>query len=115
MKKFIPLVVGVLAGTLSTYPVELRFLPSIILWGLAGIITGLLLNKNDKILWPGILYGVSLSVVFLFGRFGGTRGQILSYSILVLGFSVLSAFSGLLAVFVGTKIRNYFFPNSALN
>lgn len=100
-----PILAGVVCGMLSTFPIELRFLPSMILWGTAGIVVGFFTKEKKEILWFGVLYGFFLSIVFLYSRFGGTLDKVAAYSLLVLGLSVGGCAGGLLMVFIGSRFK----------
>src|SRR6185369_11718198 len=108
LKYFIPVILGVVCGILSTYPIELKFLPCIIFWGLAGAILGLFTEGKREIIRAGILFGIFLAVAFLFSRFGGTFDKVPSYSLFVALASVGSTIGGIGAVFIGSKLGSWF-------
>jgi hypothetical protein len=97
--------VGVVIGLVSTYPIALGFIPSFILWAIAGILLGLCAHGMKTIIWSGILYGVFLSVSFLFSRFGGTADKIFAYALFVVGMSLVGAVGGSITIYVGSKLR----------
>ena len=100
--------IGIFCGLISSFPYELNFRPSIILWALSGVIIGLFVRTRREIVISGILYGLFLSVTFLYSRFGGTMENFIGYSILVLVLSVAGIFAGMLTVFLGFRIKNIF-------
>ncbi len=104
-KIFRSIVVGILVGLISTYPIELGIVPSIVLWGMAGIVLGLFIEGKKDIIRSGILYGVFLSIFFLFSRFGGSADKILPYTLFVAGMSAVGAVGGLITVFIGSRLR----------
>jgi hypothetical protein len=65
---YIPVVAGIVCGILSTIPFELRFLPSVLLWGGVGVVIGLFVRgRRETVRW-GLLYGVFLLVGFFVSR-----------------------------------------------
>jgi hypothetical protein len=102
---FISALVGLVVGLVSTYPFLLGPIPSLILWGVAGIVLGLFTEGKKTIIWSGVLYGVFLSVFFLFSRFGGTADRIASYALFVAGMSVVGVLGGIVVVLIGSKLR----------
>ena len=89
---------------LSTYPVELRFLAAVIFWSVAGIVIGLFVEGKREIIQSGVLYGIFLSIGFLFSRFGLTTRVtpgILFVVLAIIGTTV----GGIMTVFVGSKLR----------
>ena len=99
-------VIGAICGLGATFPVELRFLPSMFLWGIGGIVVGLLVEERRVAIRCGIVYGAMLAVSFLFSRYGGkTLSQFLSYSVLVIGLSIVASFAGIIAGVAGAAIR----------
>ena len=96
---------GVLIGLGTTYPYSLRFLPAIILWGVGGLIVGFLTRNNSEALRAGTAYGVLLAVAFLLSRFGGSPDKLPSYFVLIAVLSVGAAIGGIIATYVGSKIK----------
>lgn len=64
--------VGLIGGILSTYPFELKFLVAIIFLGVVGVVIGLFAEGRRETIQAGVLYGIFLSLGFLFSRFGMT-------------------------------------------
>ncbi len=95
---------GTVVGLLSTFPIALGPVPSLLVWTLAGIALGYFTQDGKQILWSGVLYGIFLSIFFLFSRFGGSADKILAYSLFVAALSVVGALAGIVVVFVGSKI-----------
>lgn len=94
---------GAVCGVLSTYPSELRFLPSILLWGGVGVLIGLFARARDAV-WTGALYGLFLLVGFF-----ATRLAVSSHSIHRPLFDVLAVvftpLGAIVAVYAGSKLR----------
>lgn len=96
---------GIAIGLLSTYPITLGPLPSFILWGTAGVALGFFMDERRTIIYSGILYGVFLSIVFLFSRFGGSTDKITSYALFAAVLSIIGAISGIVTIFVGLRLK----------
>ena len=60
---------------------------------------------TKAVIWLGILYGVFLSVFFLFSRFGGTSDKIFGYSLFVAALSIVGAVGGMITVFIGSQLQ----------
>lgn len=101
----VSIVVGIVVGLLSTYPIELSALPSLILWALAGLVIGAFATTTKEILRAGILYGIFLAISFLFSRFGGNAHQIARYTSLVAAACIPAAICATIAVYVGSRLR----------
>ncbi len=99
---------GFICGILSTYPVELRFLPAIIFWGVVGAGIGWFTQGKQAIVRSGVAYGIFLAIGFLFSRFGGTARQIPSYTLFVSLASIGSIGGGIFSVFIGSKLKKFF-------
>ncbi len=97
--------VGAACGILSTYPFALGPGLSMSFWTIAGLGIGLFVKGLRTVIWSGIAFGVCLSVVFLFSRFGGTPDKIPSYSVFMAALSVIGAFGGVVTVSVGSRLR----------
>lgn len=102
----LPAIFGIIAGVVSTYPWELKFLPCIIVWGIIGAIVGFLFTQ-DGVLKPGITYGFFLTFAFLLSRFGGTFNKLPSYLVFVLLACIGGIPGGLLVVWIGSKIKQF--------
>ncbi len=104
------IVVGITSGILVVNPLNLRFVPGILLWGVAGVLVGLSVTEREKLIRVGVLYGVSLSVAFLlYSPFLSTLVRSpLIYGLLFIASTLLGVLGGVFAVFVGSKIRNRF-------
>ena len=64
LSPYVPALAGLIRGILSTVPVELRFVPAMLLWGGVGLAIGLLVRqRRDAVGWGG-LYGLFLLVGF---------------------------------------------------
>ena len=100
---FLSAFVGFIAGMLSTYPVELRFLAAVIFWSVVGIVIGLFVEGKREIIQSGVLYGIFLSVGFLFSRFGLTTRVIPGILFVVLAI-IGTTVGGIMTVFVGSKL-----------
>ena len=101
---FLSVIVGVLCGILSTYPVELKFLAAVIFWSIAGVVIGLFVTGKTEAIQGGLLYGIFLSVGFLLSRFGLTARPIPGILFVVLAF-IGTTVGGIATVFVGSKLR----------
>src|SRR5512141_3109239 len=96
---------GILTGVGSTFPVELTAAPSLIFWGVTGVVIGLFADTRKEVLWWGSLYGFFLSFSFLLSRFGGTTAQIPRYLALVAAASIVRAVCGIIPVYIGWTLR----------
>jgi hypothetical protein len=104
----IAVIAGIATGLMSTFPVELGMIASFSFWCVAAIVLGLFTNDRRTIVISGILFGVFLSVAFLYSRFGGTADKLLAYSVFVAIMSIAGAAGGVVGVFVGSKLRTMF-------
>jgi hypothetical protein len=102
---YISALAGIVCGLICTYPMELSAAPSLLIWAIGGILVGLFIGRGSVVL-QGIQYGVWLSFVFLFSRFGGTRNKIPKYLLFVCVMSIVGAIGGIVAVFIGSKLKN---------
>ena len=98
-------IIGLAAGLGTTYPYNLRFLPAIILWGVTGLIVGVLTKDNREATRAGIIYGVLLAISFLLSRFGGSPNKLPAYFLLILVLSIGAAIGGVIAALVGSKLK----------
>ena len=105
---FAAIALGIVLGLAGTYPLLLGSVASLFLWALGGLFLGLFAHGNKQAIWNGAYYGFFLSVSFLYSRFGGTQDQILGYSILVLGLSILGILGGLVTTLLGSKLKVFF-------
>ncbi len=101
---YIAILVGAVVGILSAH-FALGPVASFIFWGVSGIALGLFVKDKKTIIWSGILYGILLSISFLFSSFGGTADKIAGYSIFILALCPVGALGGILTVFIGSKLR----------
>ena len=104
----IAVIAGIATGLLSTFPVELGMIASLSSWGVAAIVLGLFVNGRRTTVISGILFGVFLSIAFLYSRFGGTADKLLAYSVFVAIMSIAGALGGVVGLFVGSKLRTLF-------
>lgn len=98
-------VVGVLTGLASTYPWELGPAVCLPLWAVMGLLLGLLVGRRGPVLSAGILYGVFLTVAFLYSRYGGAAHSLPAYTVFVLAMSLGGAVAGVTTVLVGSWVR----------
>lgn len=101
---YVPALAGLVCGILSTVPVELRFVPSMLLWGGVGLAIGLLVRqRRDAVAWGG-LYGLFLLV----GPFGAhlvADAKALQNPLFDVLAVILTPVGGLVAVAVGARLR----------
>ncbi len=99
------IVLGIVAGLLSTYPFLLGPYESFFLWGMVALGLGFFAHGNKQAMWSGAYYGFFLSLSFLYSRFGGGSEKFLTYSVFVLGMSVLGIVVGVFTSLVGSKLK----------
>ena len=98
-------VAGVVCGLVShTSLLEGRWF-NLVLWAIAGIALGWLVQGRAQIVWVGILYGFMMTATFLLSGFQGTAGNLPAFLVLTLALSVVGALGGLAAVFIGSRLR----------
>jgi hypothetical protein len=95
---------GIMCGLLSTFPFALGPVTSVMLWSIAGVALGILSAGKRIIVYVGVLYGLALSITFLFSRFGGSLRQLPSYTVFVLIMSIVGAFGGVFVVSISSYI-----------
>lgn len=78
---------------------------SILLWTVGGLIVGWLTQDQRTTIQSGVVYGMVLTSVFLFSRFGGTPDHILQYALFVAVMSIGGAIGGLVTAFIGAWLR----------
>jgi len=101
---YVPALAGLSCGILSTVPVELRFLPSMLLWGGVGLAIGLLVRQQrDAIGWGG-RYGLFLLVGF-FGAHLVVDTKALHHPLFDVLAVILTPVGALVAVAVGARLR----------
>ena len=98
-------VVGVATGLVSTHPWEPGPAVCLPFWAVVGLLLGMRVGHSGRVLPAGISYGVSLTVAFLYSRFGGAAHSLPGYTVFVLAMSVGGALAGVVTVFVGSWIR----------
>jgi hypothetical protein len=103
----VSLLVGVLTGLISAHTLFAHSITAIYFWGIIGLILGALI-PNSKARVVGLAYGFSMMLSFLLFGFQGQRSSLLGFIVLAIGLSLVSAFCGWLAVYVGVKIKLYF-------
>jgi hypothetical protein len=101
---YVPALAGLVCGILSTVPVELRFLPSMVLWGGVGLAIGLLVRRRrDAVGWGG-RYGLFLLVGF-FGAHLVADTKALHNPLFDVLAVILTPVGALVAVAVGARLR----------
>ena len=101
-------VVGIACGLASNTPWLTGQWANLIVWALAGIALGLFVTSNRQIVWTGIVYGFLMAVTFLISGFRGASDKLPAFLLLTLLLSVLGALGGLVAVFIGSRVRRLF-------
>jgi hypothetical protein len=96
--------IGIACGLVCTYPAELGPTPSIIIWAIGGALVGFIAGRSSVIA-SGVVYGIVLTFVFLFSRFGGSHDKIPKYLLFVAAMSIAGAAGGIIAVFAGSRLR----------
>ena len=100
----VPAAVGALTGLASTWPWELGAAVAVPLWAVVGVLLGIRTGRRGPVLAAGAAYGVALTLVFLYSRFGGATGDLPAYSVFVLVMAVGGAFGGVVSVFAGSRL-----------
>ena len=101
---YVPALGGLVCGILSTVPVELRFLPAMLLWGGVGLAIGLFVRqRRDAVGW-GALYGLFLLVGFLGAHLVADAKALHNPLFDVLAI-ILTPVCALVAVSVGARLR----------
>jgi hypothetical protein len=104
LPSYVPALAGLLCGILSTVPVELRFVPAMLLWGGVGLAIGLLVRqRRDVVAWGG-RYGLFLLVGF-FGAHLVAETKALHNPLFDLLAVILTPVGALVAVAVGARLR----------
>src|SRR6185369_5503395 len=96
-------VVGVCTGLLSTYPVMLSVVASLVFWAMVGLGLGFFADERKTVMYSGGAYGVALAISFLLSRFGGTAQQLPSYLLLVFGLSLVGMAAGIVTAWLGSR------------
>ena len=97
--------VGVACGIASNLSFLAGQWANLILWGIAGIVLGFFTTGRRTIIWAAILFGFCLSVSFLVAGFHGSADKIIAFLVLSLGLSVIGSLGGLVAVFMGSRLK----------
>jgi hypothetical protein len=104
LPSYVPALAGLICGILSTVPVELRFLPAMLLWGGVGLAIGLLVRqRRDAVGWGG-LYGLFLLVGF-FGAHLVVNAKALYNPLFDVLAVILTPVGTLVAVSLGARLR----------
>jgi hypothetical protein len=101
---YVPALAGLICGILSTVPVELRFVPAMLLWGGVGLAIGLLVRQRRDAVGLGGLYGLFLLVGF-FGAHLVADTKALHNPLFDLLAVLLTPVGALVAVAVGARLR----------
>jgi hypothetical protein len=101
---YVPALAGLICGVLSTVPVELRFLPSMVLWGGVGLAIGLLVRQQRDVIGWGGRYGLFLLVGF-FGAHPVADTKALHNPLFDLLAVILTPVGALVTVAVGARLR----------
>jgi hypothetical protein len=102
---WIPVCSGVMCGILSTIPFELRFMPSMLLWGGTGVVVGIFAQTGQAIRW-GLRYGISLLVGFFVSRLAVDTRALHSLLFVALAI-ILTPIGAVAAVSVGSRLRRW--------
>ena len=101
---YVPALAGLICGIMSTVPVELRFVPAMLLWGGVGLAIGLLVRqRQDAVSWGG-LYGLFLVVGF-FGAHLVANNKPLHNPLFDVLAVILTPVGALVAVSLGARLR----------
>jgi|SRR5579859_1052039 len=98
-------VVGIACGLASNTSWLAGKWANLIVWAVAGIVLGLFVAGGRQFVWTGVVFGFLMSVSFLISGFGGTPDKLPAFLLLTLVLSVFGALGGLLAVFIGSRVR----------
>jgi hypothetical protein len=101
---YIPVGAGIACGILSTTPSELRFLPSMLLWGGVGAIVGFLGPREQNAIRWGLAYGISLLVGFFVSRLA-VDAEALHNPLFFALAVILTPIGAVVAVHVGSRLR----------
>jgi hypothetical protein len=106
---YIPVWAGVVCGILSTIPSELRFLPSMLLWGGVGTLIGFFVPGEQNAIQWGLIYGISLLVGFFVSRLAVDTKALHSPLFIALAV-ILTPMGAVVAVAVGSRSRRLIAP-----
>ena len=95
---------GVICGMLSTSPLRLRFVPSLLLWGGVGALMGLFAQNRRGAVRLGLVYGVSLLAGFFAAQVEANTKAIHSPVFIALA-TVLTPIGAVVSVFGGSMVR----------
>ena len=101
------LIIGILVGFLSAHSVFEHSYTAILFWGSVGLAIGWF-TPVAKIRNCGLAYGFFLMLSFLIFGFQGDKSRFVSFGLLSLVLSLVSALAGWVALLVGAKLKNYF-------
>jgi hypothetical protein len=106
---YIPVGAGIVCGILSTTPSELRFVPSMLLWGGIGVIVGFLVPGEQNAIRWGLIYGISLLIGFFVSRLAVDTKALHNPLFVVLAV-ILTPIGAVVAVYVGSRLRRLTAP-----
>lgn len=100
--------VGIVFGIIANYGILRNSSFNLVIWAVVGMLIGLFIEQRKYIKSSGLSYGFFLGFAFMVSAFGGTSDKILGYSLFTLIISIIGAFCGWAAVFVGNWIKSKF-------
>lgn len=98
-------IIGLAVGLASALWLNSLQWGNIAIWGVIGVLVGVICKDRKSAMWSGMIFGFFLSLAFLFGGFRGELSRLPAFSAFTLALSLLSALGGLLASVVGYWIR----------
>ena len=104
IKVLIASAAGVVCGYVCAHAFSLGWW-NVILWGVVGAVLGLFMKGKNEVMWTGLWFGFFLSLSYLLNGFQGTSDKLPFFILLSLVLSIVGAFGGWLAVFLGSKLR----------
>ena len=103
-QRWIAVVLGIIAGILSTHVLLIGW-GNLIFWGIVGIVIGFFVIGRREVIWTGALFGFFLSISFLLSGFQGASEKLLLFVLLSLALSVVGMGGGIASVFAGNWLR----------
>jgi hypothetical protein len=98
---------GVVCGFVSAY-FMLSMPANLFVWGFAGVTIGHFMQGGwDTVLKVGALYGLILTLSFLFFSFGASFDYIIAHVVLTLALGMVGAICGVMSAMIGSFLKPY--------
>lgn len=111
MVYLLPVLVGILLGLFSPNSVTSGAWLILLLWALAGVGLGLAQPDRRHAIRSGALYGLSLSLAFLFSGFQGAPDKLPAFLLLVTALSLVAIAAGVAIGVLGNRLRAHWQNN----